>query len=419
MDQAMHRAPAIFDDAPPVRSRRAGQLVPIAAGAILAGISLVVLSNPRGSMALLLVACIGLAILGVSLVYTTRHREAVVIAVLLAEVLSANVFVPEGVSTALRYGMNFLFCVPLLPMLWRSEMAWRGGFRLLALYFAWSLVTVTYSLVPIYSLGRALSSMLLIATLVALTVEVKNKAEVRKLLRAYLIGCAILVGIQIVAAALLPHGVTFSSTEMMDANGDPIPGTVDYSSGGIPRFVGILTQPNQIGALTIVTVGVALVYWGAASRRSRYLLAGLMAGALAIGIAADSRSALGAMAIGGIAFFLWKYRWRGIFVSIAASVLLLLVVSLAVKNPTTYVDRGDVSSLTGRTDVWEYSVQRIEDSPVLGYGYEVEGRSISFGTFRCGGDRGMKGRAVRCTTTISLTWSESAFRPRCCGCSSY
>ena len=364
----------IFESMPSASGGRRGRFLLLAACVVATGLSLLVLSDPKGLIVQLLVACAGLAILSIGLVYTTWHREAVVTAILLTEILSANVFIPAGVSTALRYGMNVLFCAPLLPMLWRSGALRRGGFRLLAIYFAWCLITVTYSLTPAYSAGRAFSAMLLIAALTALTVDVVDKPDVMKLLRSYLIGCAIIVGIQVVAAVILPHGITFSSTEMIDANGNPIPGTVDFSSGGISRFVGILTQPNEVGALTVVTIGVALVYWGEASRRNRYLLAGLLVAALALGIAADSRSALGAMAVGGIAFILWKYRWRGVVACFAASAALTFAVAIGVKSASTYVGRGDVSSLTGRTDVWDYSLQQIEESPILGYGYEVEGQ---------------------------------------------
>jgi O-antigen ligase len=381
MARAIESAPSIFGDLPSTRSERGGQLALIAAAAILAAVSLVVLSNPRGSMALLVIGCAGVLLLGLSLAFSIRHREAVIVAVLMAEVLSPSVFVPDGVSTALRYGIDFLFCAPLLPTLLRSEVVRQGGYRLLAVYFAWALITVTYSLVPVYSLGRSLSSMLLIGALVALAVEVREKADVMKLLRSYLIGCGIIEAIQIAALTVLPHGITYATAEMLDANGNPIPGTVEFFSGGIARFQGILTQPNEVGALTMVTVGVALVYWGGASRRGKYLLAVLIAGALALGIAADSRSALGALAIGVIAFFLWKYRWRGILVTAVAAAIMALAVSLMVKNVGTYLNRGDVASLTGRTDIWEYSLEQIEESPILGYGYEVEGEIYQFRHF--------------------------------------
>jgi len=38
-----------------------------------------------------------------------------------------------------------------------------------------------------------------------------------------------------------------------------------------------------------------------------------------------------------------------------------------------YVGRGDVSTLTGRTEMWAYVVQQIKARPIIGYGYEVSG----------------------------------------------
>ncbi len=41
-------------------------------------------------------------------------------------------------------------------------------------------------------------------------------------------------------------------------------------------------------------------------------------------------------------------------------------------NPA-YLTRGDVSSLGGRTDIWKFAIEKIEQSPLIGYGFEVEG----------------------------------------------
>ena len=38
-----------------------------------------------------------------------------------------------------------------------------------------------------------------------------------------------------------------------------------------------------------------------------------------------------------------------------------------------YTGRGDVTTLTGRTEMWAYVVQEIKRRPLVGYGYEVAG----------------------------------------------
>ena len=341
--------------------------------AALAIVGVLVASNPFGHATMLVGGVLALAMLLAALIYTTRHPAWLIVVLLLTEMLSSNVFVPDGVNTALRYGVEVLFCAPLLPMIWRAGITSKGGFRLYLLYFAWCFLTVTYSLSPIYSLGRALSAMLLIGALSTLALGVSEEADIRRLLQIYLVGCGILILMLAISAVVLPRGITFSSTELLDANGNAIPGTVDPISGGIPRFVGIFTQPNEVGALVLATVGVAMVCWIFATRRTRLLLALLIATAIGLGIAADSRSSLGALGLGLLAFTLWKFRWRGIL--LCGALALIGAVAFAASNlGSGYLQRGDVTTLTGRTDIWAYSLQEVEESPLLGYGYEVEGQ---------------------------------------------
>jgi len=354
-------------------ARPAPSLVLIGCAA-LAVVFLAILLNPGGMPTMVAAGLACTVILASSVAYTIRHRDTVIIAVLLAEMLSSNAFVPSGASTAIRYSMNALFCLPLIPSLWRSGVMGQGGFRLLAVYFGWCLVTVAWSLAPVYSLGRAFSSMLLVAGLIALALDVSSGDDVTRLIGRFLVGCALVVAIQAAAALVLPHSITFASPEMLDANGMPIPGTTSESSGGIARFVGIFTQPNQVGALAIVTVGMSLACWRRVGQGRRIILAALALVALALGVLADSRSALGATAFGIVVFLLWKYRWRGAFAVGALAVVSAIALSLAVKDIGAYVGRGDVSTLTGRTDVWQYSIEQIKESPILGYGYEVEGQ---------------------------------------------
>jgi O-antigen ligase len=193
-----------------------------------------------------------------------------------------------------------------------------------------------------------------------------------RLLRNFFIGCSILVVLLAASYVLLPHDISFASPDALDANGNPIPGAITESSGGIARFVGIFTQPNEVGSLVLVTIGVGVAYWLSASKRVKVLMAAVMSTALVLGVLSDSRSSMGAMVIGVSLFFLWKYRWRGILVG-GGAFLAALVMVMMLSNARTYIERGDVSTLTGRTEVWSYAVDQIEESPLLGYGYQVEG----------------------------------------------
>jgi len=374
MDGTIGAARKVLAEAARPEQRRGGRMPMLAAGAIVAAVALAVLANPRGSVSIALAGVVGLVCVVAAFVYTIRHRDAVIIAVLLTEMLSANVFMPAGFNTVTRYVLNFIFCAPLVPILWRSGLIWQGSFRLLLLYFAWCLITVTYSLVPVYSLGRLISSLLLVSAVSVLALEVSDKQDVRRLLRNFLIGCSILVALLAASYLLLPHDITFASPEALDVNGNPIPGVISESSGGIARFVGIFTQPNEVGSLVLVTVGVAVVYWMSASKRTKLLLAEVMTTAIVLGVLSDSRSSMGALVFGLVVFLLWRYRWRGILAVGLAVAAAGFVAILMLSDARTYLARGDVSTFTGRTEVWDYALDQIEEAPLLGYGYEVEGQ---------------------------------------------
>jgi O-antigen ligase len=373
MDGTIGGARKVFAEPLAREAGKRGQILVLAAATMVAVIALLVLTDPRGSISIVLAAGVGLAGLVAAFFYANRHRDTVIIALLLTEMLSANVFMPAGVSTATRYSLNFIFCAPLVPVFWRSGLIWQGTFRLLLLYFAWCLVTVTYSLVPTYSLGRLLSSLLLVSAVSALALEVSDQEDLARLLRNFLIGCSVLVAVLAASYVLLPHDISFALPDALDVNGNPIPGAISESSGGVARFVGIFTQPNEVGSLVLVTIGVGVAYWKFASRRTKLILAPVMTVALVLGVLSDSRSSMGAMVIGLGLFLLWKYRWRGVVVGAGALTVAAFVAVLMLGNARVYVDRGDVSTLTGRTEVWKYAIDQIEESPILGYGYQVEG----------------------------------------------
>jgi len=82
---------------------------------------------------------------------------------------------------------------------------------------------------------------------------------------------------------------------------------------------------------------------------------------------------MGAMVIGLTLFFLWKYRWRGILLVAGLTVAAAFVIMLKLDDVRPYLARGNVSTLTGRTEIWNYAMDQIKEAPILGHGYEVEG----------------------------------------------
>ena len=60
----------------------------------------------------------------------------------------------------------------------------------------------------------------------------------------------------------------------------------------------------------------------------------------------------------------------------AALGALLCAAPVVIPGMHDYVDRGDVSSFTGRQVAWDFATRSIKEHPLTGYGYEVEGQIL-------------------------------------------
>ena len=141
------------------------------------------------------------------------------------------------------------------------------------------------------------------------------------------------------------------------------------------RFIGLLTEPNEVGNLMLATIGAGFGYWPIASRRKKTLTAVVMIGAAVQGVMADSRSPFVGIAIGCALYLVWKYRFRGA-IAVAALFAIFYTAAFAIPSMRDYLNRGDVASFTGRQVAWDFAVHSVKESPILGYGFEVEGQIL-------------------------------------------
>lgn len=280
---------------------------------------------------------------------------------LIVETLPSANFLPitDAQRPLLRYPLYLLFCAPLLPRIWRSGLLTQGGFRLYSIYFAWAFVSAAYSLVPVFSLGRAIGSSLLFVAICSIALDVNDDDELQRVLRYVLCASAILTAI-IAVTAVAPG---FSSAWFFDAE------------LGRERFQGMFDSPNQVGEVNMITIGAALACWNSLRGVSqRIAAAALIVVSAALLVIADSRSAAVAMVLSMAVLALWYYRWRGLFAVLAAGALMVFAASQLSQHALLYITRHDVTTLTGRTEVMHFSLHRLMDSPLLGYGFGVEGQ---------------------------------------------
>jgi exopolysaccharide production protein ExoQ len=286
------------------------------------------------------------------------HRWLIVPLVVLA-IFIKSFFLEGALRAALHYGLTILFCAPCIPIIWRTGIFRRAGFQLYSAYFAWALVTVTWSLAPKFSLLRLLDATLVFCAIGTIVFELHEPQDVTRLIERYLMGCGVFVILMGFAAVVLPHSITWYAPELEPEE--------------VLRFRGILNNPNEVGVLMLATVAPTLAFWKRLNPRYRKwfgLLALLAVGECAL---ADSRTPFIALGVGSALYLTWRYRLRGILMMAAAAALFVVALPLFGHNLSEYTGRGDVTTLTGRTEMWAYVVQEIKSRPLIGYGYECAG----------------------------------------------
>lgn len=363
-------APALF--ASPARPRTISGPV-VLAFAFAATLLLLLALNNHTSYVLAGVAVVVVPVAACyGVMYAIRHNEWLIFAIALLFLLIEISFLDDQVRAPFHYLTLALLCIPALPKVRGSGIFRSGGFKLYLIYFSWAALTITYSLAPLYSLARLTEAVLVLIALGACVLEIHESDDVTRLLFRFLLACGVMLAMLAAASAILPHSVTWASPlENYTADELASMSKAGISAGGLDRFRGLLNGPNDVGGLMLVVVGSALVCWRAAARRERVMLAAMMLAAMGFDVLADSRSAFVAIAFGVALFMMWKWRLRGVF--LCAGGLAVAVAVMLHAGLFEYVVRGDVTTLTGRTDMWDFVLRKIRERPILGYGYESSG----------------------------------------------
>jgi len=317
---------------------------------------IVVLIGLRWPLVLAGLAAIG-AVAGLlwAVKFTRLHPKWLILALLLNEAMSSVALIDDSIRPVLRYVVLALFCFPFLPAVLKTDSLRRGGFKLYLVYFLWGTITVTFSLYPVYSLGRVASAALVFVTVMTVLSNIRDEGEIYEIFGIFWIGSALIM-LALLLSLALPSDLTWAADD-----------------GGIRRFSGLFNNPNQVGELVLTTIASAVIYWPAASRRTRWVIATSIALAVVFDALADSRSPFVAISIGLTLYAISKYRLRAVAV-VATIFLGALIIYAGAGSGREYVTRGEVTSFTGRTDIWKYTVHAIKERPLTGWGYEVEGQ---------------------------------------------
>jgi O-antigen ligase len=336
---------------------------------VLLGLALVVILNSRSiSIKAGIVVGAALACIVLARFWFLARRSLLWLAFVLvmSETCGELLLLSGTLRAAITYGLAAAFCLPAIPALKRAWQANGSAFKLYLVYFIWCAFTILYSLEPTYSVVRLTRSLLLFSAVAFISSRVKTRDDVTQVLRGLLLACVVVTLANAVAAIVLPHDLTWPPA-LLD-NGEPDPYVTEA-----PRFVGVLSAPNLVGTTMLLTVGLILTYWEMATLRERLILGPVAIMALGMDVLADSRSSFVAVGIGCALYVVWRYGFKGLVKVAIVPTLALGILVLAKANLTQYVGR-DVGTLTGRTDMWAFVVRQIAASPVMGYGYSVEGQ---------------------------------------------
>ena len=352
----------------------------------------------------------GIVILLVALRYTTTHREALPAALAIIVILIDSSFLEGYLRAGLHYGLMALFCGASIPLAWRSSQHYRGGFASYWMYFLWALITVSYSVEPSYSIARLAAASLTFCAVSTVAFQVHDESDLTAIIEPYLIACGSLVTLVALTGLVLPHSVTWQVPDAFTDN------------QSIERFRGPLGNPNSVGGLTFMTVAPTLAFWGSFRRPQKIFFGVNVVLAIIEDLLAESRAPLVALVFGGVVYALWKYRRRGIFVLLGGAFVTIALLPLFGRTIVDLTTRGNLTTLTGRTDIWQFVVGQIESNPLLGYGYEVAGAifnsryfPIWYGPWDQGAQsslhNGYFDRAISVGVPAALFWLFFALRP--------
>jgi O-antigen ligase len=350
---------ADFTLTPSIRSPAASRAPMIVVGVVATFAMLWLLD---GGSTLPLLAILGIAGI-VCLIWaervTRKRPEWLIVALLLTpELIAIDAF--EGpIRQFVHFGLIFLFCVPLVPTMVRSGLLKRGGFRLYLIFFGWSALTVIWSLAPAYSVGRLAESVVLFAALGSIAASLSQAEDFDKVLGHYLIACAVVVAVMVASAILLPRSITWAVPVL--------------AADGVERFKSVFSGPNEVGGVMLFTVGPAILYWNKVTGFRKTLLAMMIVLAVGCTALADSRSPFIGLGAGCVLYVFWQYRLRGVLALGLLAIIGIAMAPLFGKNLGDYLQRGDVTTLTGRTELWQFVIASIKAKPLIGYGYQTAG----------------------------------------------
>jgi exopolysaccharide production protein ExoQ len=230
------------------------------------------------------------------------------------------------------------------------------------LIFAWALVPIFITLSAVYALDGVFAFTAGLAHLVLLLFAWRMVTRHGHTPVALgIVICGLIIGALSILAYYAFPDIGRSTVEAYTA--DP---------GG--RMRGVTPQPNTLGAVSAFTILLAVMYFRLFTGRQRVLAAAAMLMSAFCLVYSDSRTSIAALAL---CLLLWWLRRANVALNLFTIVAIALAACLVitfVPDVSAYLTRSDsgatdLSSLNGRSGIWDVAWESIYAHPLFGQGY--------------------------------------------------
>lgn len=259
----------------------------------------------------------------------------------------------------------------LALLLWRLPLVAQMGRHLpsisLFAFGTWAVFTATYSVSPMYTAAAGLAFIGLWVTATTLAVTTTERWGLLVITAALLTGMAI----SLLLYAAFPERVM-----------------VPTEGGTVMRLAGIFGSPNNIGraaALALLT-SLMLCYMLPRGRAALLMITALALSAACLYLSGSRASSL-ALLLGATVVLLHRRPWLAATAVVAAccgALVLFFMPELRLELASMISRSGrisEVTTFTGRTQIWSFVLQKIADAPLIGYGFATTREVIPDGYF--------------------------------------
>ena len=230
-----------------------------------------------------------------------------------------------------------------------------GHLILLAVFCFMAVVSTAYSIDRKFTFIRSTSFIPLFCFLLGLSQWLRGWNQVNKMLNTVFWAVCFYLLITVVAFPIMPGRMWWY---------------VDTS-----RFMGLWSQPNQMGGFCMIAY--PLLFWKMSNSDSRmkWFVSFLILITAVFHILTGSRTTLIASALGTcIWLVVMRKPFKLLFLVIVISVLAM---GLMIVRPSNLIREGgmeSISTFTGRTEIWSAALTLAKERPITGYGYGVGGK---------------------------------------------